>query len=344
MKKHSFAILAALLVSVPATMKAQEYVVPQTPPVVEPETVVVPDTVAETPTEEVKAVKEKKVKEKKVKEPKVKVIKEKNKEKTYGLFNHLGVGLAAGIMDGISANVGVPVGGHVALRAGYDFTSSVYSYKTVADLKTWDLGGGTTIDLSKTPVTADLSMKYYGLIDLYPSKKSAFHITAGLFGGNGEIAHVTADLTGVEQLSTDDYAKTSISYKEETDPGHITVSTDSKGFVHAGVRAKKNLMPYFGLGWGRVCNLKKSISLSLDLGLLKTSGLEIYARDYKLKQDSRITSATVDNHDSFDLTGKPLVGGLGKQEKLIDRAGNGDLPVLKDFLPCIRIGLNIRLF
>jgi hypothetical protein len=368
MKKHSFSILAALLVVFPAMLNAQEYDVPQTPPAVEPETVVVPETVvapetvaapevtvqdetvAEAPAEEVKAKKEKKVKEKKVKEPKapkapkVKEVREEKKEKSYGLFNHLGIGVSAGLMDGLTANVGLPIGGHFAIRGGYNFLSSVYSYKTNLDLGSWELDNSTKLDLSNIPVKADITMQYYGMIDFYLSKKGAFHITAGLFGGDGEILHGTADLTGVQQLSKEDYAKTSISYKEANEPGHISVSTDPDGFVHAGLRANKTLMPYFGIGWGRVCNLKKWMSLSLDLGLLKTGGFEVYARDYKLKQDSAISSATVDHKDSFDFTGKPIVGKYGQQDDLIDKAKNGELPLLKDFLPCIKIGLNIRLF
>ena len=341
MKKHSFAILVAILMAIPATLPAQEYDVPQTHPsvTVEPETVVNPElvvspeavvqdeTVTEEPAPEVKAKKAK-----------------KEKEKTYGLFNHLGIGVSGGIMDGLTANVGLPIGGHLAIRGGYNFLSSVYSYKTNLNLGTWDLDDDTKLDLSNIPVKADITMQYYGMIDIYFSKKGAFHITAGLFGGNGEILHGTADLTGVKQLSKEDYAKTSFSYKDSGEDGHISVSTDPQGFLHAGLRANKNLMPYFGFGWGRICNLKNRLSLSLDLGLMKTSGFELYARDYKNKKDSPISSATVDHKDSFDFTGKPIVGKYGKQDYLIDKAKNGELPLFKDFLPCIKIGLNIRLF
>jgi len=132
--------LAALLVVFPAMLNAQEYDVPQTPPAVEPETVVVPETVvapetvaapevtvqdetvAEAPAEEVKAKKEKKVKEKKVKEPKapkVKEVREEKKEKSYGLFNHLGAGVYGGVMEGLGATVAVPIGGHLQIRGTY---------------------------------------------------------------------------------------------------------------------------------------------------------------------------------------------------------------------------------
>ena len=314
MKKLSFAILAAILMAIPATLPAQEYDVPQASPsvTVDPETV---DLETVEPAPEVK-------------------------EKTYGLFNHLGIGISGGIMDGLTANIGLPIGGYLAIRGGYNFLNSIYSYKTNVNLGTWDLDD----DLSNTPVKADITMQYYGMIDIYFSKKGAFHITAGLFGGNGEILHGTADLTGVKQLSKEDYAKTSFSYKESGEDGYISVSTDPEGFLHAGLRANKNLMPYFGFGWGRICNLKNRLSLSLDLGLMKTSGFELYARDYKNKKDSPVSSATVDHKDTFDFTGKPLVGKYGKQDNLIDKAKNGELPLLKDFLPCIKIGLNIRLF
>ena len=363
MKKLSIALLAASLLLIPAALEAQEYDVPQsqTPPetvvtpeqpqepvVVDPVVVPVSDPVVEPAPEEVQAVPEQKVKKakvKKVKEPKVKEIKEPNAKKdkkTYGIFNHVGVGVSGGLMDGLTANVGAPIGGHFAVRAGYNFLDNVYSYQKSFNLGTIEYGDSEpkqTIDLTNIPVKADIVMKYYGMVDFYLSKKGSFHITAGLFGGADNILYATADLTGVSQIDKEDYAKTSIAFND------VSISTDKNGFIHAGLRAKKQVMPYFGIGWGRVCNLKSWLSLSLDLGVMKTGGFEIYARDFKNKVDSPVTSATVEHNDKFDFSNVPLVGSkLGVQEDLIDKAGNGEFPIFKDFLPCVKIGINIRLF
>lgn len=339
MKKLSLAIFASLLMIFPVKVSAQEY----DTPVVAPEIVTVPettDTVQEvTPVEpEKKAKKEKKVKEPKVKEPKAPKEKKAKGERTYGLANHVGIGVSGGLWNGISPEVGIPLGGHIAIRGGYNFMSSIWGYEQTLNLGTITDDDNNTYDLSNIPIRADLATQYYGLADLYLSKKGNFHLTVGVFGGQN-LAHITADLTNVSQISPDDYATLSVSYNG------ASVSTDENGFVHAYLRPQKAIMPYFGIGWGRIVNLKSWLSLSLDLGVIKTSGFGVYVSDFKNGKDSPITSATVENKDTYDFTNVPFVGAkIGNQDKLLDKAAAGELPLIKDFLPCVKLGVNIRLF
>ena len=249
----------------------------------------------------------------------------------YGFFNHVGVGVSVGIMDGATINVGVPLGSHFALRGGYNFTNLVYKFK-----KNFNFGefvakrsDSSTDDwnLDNIPVEASLDLQYFGLVDIYPCKKGSFHLSAGIVGGTGDLLSATADLTGVEKITPEDYAKTTVTYND------FTASTDSKGFAHIGARTKSKVMPYFGIGFGRICNIAKRVSFSFDLGVIKTGGIKVYGRDYVNKTDSYVTSETVDHEDSF-----------GDYSDLIDKAAAGDLPYVKDFLPYLKLGVNVLIF
>ena len=333
MKKVSLAVLAALLMAFPMKVAAQEY----DTPVVAPEILTVPET-TETVQEETPAETKKAKKEKKVKEPKAPKEKKAKGERYYGIANHVGIGASAGLWNGISPEVGIPLGGHIAIRGGYNFMSSVWGYEKTLNLGTITDDDNNTYDLSNIPLKAEISTQYYAMADLYLSKKGSFHITAGIFGGQS-MAHVTADLTHVDQIKPDDYATLAIKYNG------ASVSTDENGFVHANLRPNKTLMPYFGIGWGRIVNLQKWLSLSLDLGVIKTSGFGLFVSDFKNGTESQITSTTVEHKDAYDFTNTPLVGAkIGNQEDLLDQAAEGKLPLIEDFLPCVKIGVNIRLF
>ena len=271
---------------------------------------------------------------------KVKEVKEKKVkgERTYGIANHVGIGASAGLWNGISPEIGIPVGGHIAVRGGYNFMSSIWSYERVLDLGTITDDDNNTYDLSNIPIKANIATQYYGMADLYLSKKGGFHVTVGIFGGES-LAHVTADLRNVSQITPDDYGTLAISYKG------ASISTDKEGFVHANLRPSKSMMPYFGIGFGRIVNIHKWLSLSLDLGVIKTSGFGLFVHDYKNNVDSQITSTTVEHKDKYDFSSLPFVGEkIGNQEDLLDKASAGQLPLLEDFLPVVKLGVNIRLF
>ena len=364
MKKHSFSILAALLVVFPAMLNAQEYDVPQTPPAVDPETVVVPETVvapetvaapevtvqdetvAEAPAEEVKAKKEKKVKEKKVKEPKapkVKEVREEKKEKSYGLFNHLGAGVYGGVMEGLGATVAVPIGGHLQIRGTYSVgvPDKVYALQyTVPDMGSHDING-KTVDLKDILVKGIIPSDAAGYVDLYFSKKGSFHLTigmAGLLAGNNYLG-ATADISKQlkQAFPNDDPSTLFVKFEDESTGKKAEIAPDKDGILHLDIKSKSALRPYFGIGWGRVCNIHSWLSLSLDLGVQKVDGLSITGYDSKGKEQ-QITSGMLDHKDSFDV---PVVG---KIDDLLDKAAAGELPYLKGFMPVVKIGVQVRLF
>lgn len=339
MKKLSFAVLAASLVFIPASLSAQEFDVPQNPPVIlAPETVVVDpvEPVAEEPVVEPKKAK----KEKKVKEPKVKEVKEPKakKEKYYGFCNHLGIGVGAGIMDGLSATVGIPLGGHLQIRGNYSVgvPDQVYPLQyTVPDLGTYNVSG-KDVHLQDITLRADLTKNLNAMADLYLSKKGGFHITVGISGIlDPKILSVSADISKPlkEAFPDQDPSSLFIELNDDAANNKIRISTDKEGVLHLDMKDKQEkFRMYYGIGWGRVASIKSWLNLNLDLGLQQTNGFEIVGYNYD-GQPQVFTSGLVDHKDK-----------VGSFEDLLDKAAAGDLPYIKGFMPVIRLGLTIRLF
>ena len=339
MKKLSFAVLAASLVFIPASLSAQEFDVPQNPPVIlAPETVVVDpvEPVAEEPVVEPKKAK----KEKKVKEPKVKEVKEPKakKEKYYGFCNHLGIGVGAGIMDGLSATVGIPLGGHLQIRGNYSVgvPDQVYHLQyTVPDLGTYNVSG-KDVHLQDITLRADLTKNLNAMADLYLSKKGGFHITVGISGIlDPKILSVSADISKPlkEAFPDQDPSSLFIELNDDAANNKIRISTDKEGVLHLDMKDKQEkFRMYYGIGWGRVASIKSWLNLNLDLGLQQTNGFEIVGYNYD-GQPQVFTSGLVDHKDK-----------VGSFEDLLDKAAAGDLPYIKGFMPVIRLGLTIRLF
>ena len=106
------------------------------------------------------------------------------------------------------------------------------------------------------------------------------------------------------------------------------------------VRSKNAMRPYVGIGWGRVANAKSRISLSLDLGVQYAGGMAVYAFDYD-DEPHAITSGMLEHKDKFEDL--PVVG---TQEDIVDQIADGKFlnGTLGNFMPVIKLGLNIRLF
>lgn len=344
MKKLSFAVFAASLALIPASLSAQEFDVPQNPPLIlAPETVVVDpvEPVAEEPVVEAKkAKKEKKVKEPKVKEPKVKEVKEPKvkKEKYYGFCNHLGIGASVGIMDGLSATVGIPLGGHLQLRGNYSIgvPDQVYPLQyTIPDLGTYNISG-KQVSLKDITLKGDLTKNLNVMADLYLSKKGGFHITIGIGGIlDPKILSVSADLSKqLEQaFPGQDPSSLFIELNDDAANNKIRISTDKEGVLHLDMKDKQEkFRMYYGIGWGRVASIKSWLNLNLDLGVQQTNGFEVVGYNYD-GQPQVFTSGLIDHKDK-----------IASFEDLLDKAAAGDLPYLKGFMPVIRLGLTIRLF
>ena len=338
MKKFSLAIFAALLMIFPVKVAAQEY----DTPVVAPEILTVPET-TETVQEETPAEtkKEKKVKEKKVKEVKEPKVKG---ERKYGFANHLGVGVGAGILDGLSATAAIPLGGYFALRASYSVgvPDQVYPLEyTVPDLGTVEVSG-KNVDLKDITLRGELTPNLNAMLDIFPSKNGNFHITVGLSGLlSGDILTASADLSKpLKQAFPDqnDFSKLYIELADENDSNNYSrISTDKDGVLHVSVQDNQSSFRYYyGIGWGRVVSIKSFLTMSLDLGVQQVKGVKVVGYNYD-GEPQVLNSGQIGHKDKVEN-----VPYFGTQEDILDKLASGEL--LKGFTPVIRLGLNIRLF
>ena len=87
-------------------------------------------------------------------------------------------------MDGLSATVGIPLGGHLQLRGNYSIgvPDQVYPLQyTIPDLGTYNISG-KQVSLKDITLKGDLTKNLNVMADLYLSKKGGFHITIGVSG------------------------------------------------------------------------------------------------------------------------------------------------------------------
>lgn len=144
-----------------------------------------------------------------------------------GVFGEIGT-------TGAGARVAIPVHSDFDVRFGMGKLD--YSYK------------GSTNDL-----TYDYRVKgksYDALLDWFPSKDSAFHVTAGLaYNGNSIGGRARASQAGTYAIQGNTYNAASV------------------GSINSRIDFKK-AAPYLGIGWGRSSATDKGWAFSSDVGVL----------------------------------------------------------------------------
>lgn len=266
------------------------------------------------------------------------------------LFNHLGLGVSAGI-DGVGGQVSVTMGKHFQLRGGYSFggitTDNVPSFlqgpygKYVAPYTSISTDGlpdnvkesfripdGSTLDIGGRIGVSQFKL----LADYFPFKSSSFHITAGAFFGNSHIIDVWA---GPLPCDPAEYNNAYIML------GGNRVGTDPDGVIKADVRLSgmnnivEGLKPYIGLGFGRGVP-SGFMSFGLDLGALyNPSGFGLYT--YDLDGNSVLITSDIIVHDIAGLSDEQIAESQG----IIDRV---DQITSFGWFPMVRMSLNFRLF
>lgn len=141
-----------------------------------------------------------------------------------------GLGLRAGT-QGFGGELGMGLGQHFALRAGY------YKASVSGDYDDTDITYDGDLDVGGTGLIADF----------YPFK-NGFHISAGYFSNDNAIG-LEATPTGPQEIGDTTYT-----------PAEIGTLTGDVAF--------DDTAPYFGLGWGRLTGAKR-LGFLVDLGFLK---------------------------------------------------------------------------
>ncbi len=238
------------------------------------------------------------------------------------IANHLAVGVTMGL-DGVGLEVALPMTPYVQLRTGYSLFP--YTYSRNVNFGQVEIGG-TTRDLSQTPLKDTHWKGGEGkrLADIYPVKKTGFHLTVGVYIGPGKFLHADADLS--KALSPSDYATLGITYGQGADK--ISISTDSKGFVHADVMAGI-VRPYVGLGFGRAIKPGSRVRVSFDMGVLVTGGVKLQSYSYLRNEKG----------DPAVITSKQLITDEGQvDDGWVDKICG--IPVL----PMMKLNVFVRLF
>lgn len=228
-------------------------------------------------------------------------------------FNHLAVGVNVGT-PGIGIDVAMPICDYVSVRTGISFIPKIkvndigvdisgknadwvkyqneykkmksnYQYLDDAGKKTVDEVGSYMNESlpNEILITGEASTVDYKLLfDIYPTKSSTFHFTAGFYAGNSKI--VKAYTTNCQaQLNA-------ITYFNENLANHTFTATvpdvGSEQYVfgdeigvkvgdylikpngeQASAKIKVNgIRPYLGLGFGNIVPKKHRVTFAFDLG------------------------------------------------------------------------------
>ena len=209
------------------------------------------------------------------------------------LFNHLSAGVTLGL-DGIGAEIALPCTPNLQIRAGYSILP--FAYKTTPaklgiNMEEVEIGGKPR-NLNDMPLALSYQKGGRGklLVDFFPSKKSAFHITAGLYAGAGSLINAKADMTNI--LDQQDWGSLGIIYND------ISLSTDKKGFAYADI-STLNVMPYLGIGAGRAVKPGSLVNVSFDFGILYTGGMKVRTYDYVGQPENQPTIVPITSDDTI---------------------------------------------
>lgn len=199
-------------------------------------------------------------------------------------FNHLSVGISLGT-TGIGIDAAMPICDYVQVRAGVDFMPNI---KANTDLD---------IDVPNVPgYTIPESIEVEGkvgftngkiLFDVYPFKKSSFHVTAGAYFGSSKVIKAYNKEDGILQ----DVANFNNDVEQGLYPGQEKIGVvlgdyllepDDDGNVNAHIKTAA-FKPYLGIGFGRAVP-KNRISCMFDLGVQFWGTPKVYCNDHRLTE------------------------------------------------------------
>ena len=212
------------------------------------------------------------------------------------LFNHVALGLSTGTDGLIGFDVAMPIGNYVQMRLGMSLWPGI-KYKTDVNYKDGNGNDG------KVKVEGKLSKADFKfLFDVFPFKKSSFHVTAGAFIGGRKVVTVK----NLEPIPEADNGTAGIEI------GDYFISTDKNGYTDASIKVNA-FKPYVGFGFGRSVPQKHRFAVTCDFGVQFWASPKVYAKEYGTDYDFytgepypvirevRVTSSDVGDKDSGAL-------------------------------------------
>ena len=215
-------------------------------------------------------------------------------------FKHLSIGLEAGT-TGAGVELALPVvTDHLILKAGYNFPNIKFSANPKVDLSAFSSEINDYVNEaqfyldmlpdkdklqtmpSSTNVSTDAKINLgtaKAMLEYYPSKKSSFHITAGVYvGTSSQLATFDCAIPELWSIYEADVAivnkpanKAALSAAGVEDIPEAKFSMEGKsykitdGTLNAGIKIAK-ARPYLGIGFGRSVP-KKHCACQVDLGV-----------------------------------------------------------------------------
>lgn len=201
-------------------------------------------------------------------------------EEDKNMFNHLSVGITAGT-PGVGFDVAAPIGNYVQVRAGVSFMPSI---KFGTDLDISEVPSVSGYDIPET-VEVEAKVGFTNgklLFDVYPFKKSTFHITAGAYFGSSTVIKaynkedgLLMDITRYNNAHPDNM----IGYEL----GDYLLAPDDNGNINAEIKTA-SFKPYIGIGSGRAVP-KKRIGLMFEAGVMFWGTPKLYCNGTELTKD-----------------------------------------------------------
>lgn len=199
------------------------------------------------------------------------------------MFNHVAIGVTAGT-PGFGADIALPVGNYVQLRAGFTMLPKI-SYSTDIDIDNSNIATQTLGIPNSVEVTGKLNfVNGKVLADIYPSKHSSFHFTAGAYIGKDEVVTVESEKGALNTLYVYNQNVGSATEKIGYAMGDYLLEPDKNGQIRASFKTA-GFKPYVGLGFGRAVP-KKRVGFMFELGAMYWNSPKVYCNDTQLTSEN----------------------------------------------------------
>ncbi|MCQ2132164.1 MAG: hypothetical protein MJY90_02400 [Bacteroidaceae bacterium] len=219
-----------------------------------------------------------------------------------GIFDHMSVGVEIG-STGWGVDLGAPIGNYVQVRAGITSIPDV-TLSTDVDLPISASQRNAYQQYLQSPLTLnniDIEGKVGMtngklLIDVYPFRKSSFHITAGAYVGTSKVLKVK-NTSGINELKLiydfNQYgADLYHTGKIGAEVGDYLLTPTKSGVIDAYAKMA-SVKPYAGIGFGRAVQTKSRIGVSCDLGVMLWNEPEFYCNSadgyFRLSDDATVS-------------------------------------------------------
>lgn len=213
----------------------------------------------------------------------VSVCAQENEDKK--IFNHLSIGVNVGT-PGIGLDVAMPAGHYVQLRAGF---AVIPTFKASSTL---DINQ-PSIDIEGVNINIPPSVDIEGktgftngkiLVDVYPFKKSSFHLTAGAYFGSSKIVEAYNKENGVLSDIVDYNNQVSESEKIGYELGDYLLTPDANGNINTNIKTA-SFKPYAGLGFGRSVPNKR-VGFMFEMGCMFWNSPKLYCNGERLTDNN----------------------------------------------------------